>query len=88
MDGRLEVRLLSVHHHPHVLLLCILEDLVQSVNLYIYFYQRFSSHLVWFAHHVAELHLLVLGESPVVVTRDQRLKLSRLQVRHLQNLAR
>merc|ERR1740123_2701067 len=69
MDGRLEVRLFSVHHHPHILLLCVLEDLVQPV------------------HHVAELHLLVLGESPVVVARDQRLKHSRLQVRHLQNLA-
>merc|ERR1719458_2074287 len=43
VDGWLEVRLLSVHHHPHVLLLGILEDLVQAV------------------HHVAELHLLVLG---------------------------
>ena len=38
-------------------------------------------------HHVAELHLLVLGESPVVVACDQRLKLSRLQVWHLQDLA-
>ena len=33
MDGWLEVRLLSVHHHPHVLLLGILEDLVQAVHL-------------------------------------------------------
>ena len=41
---------------------------------------------VW-SHHVAELHLLVLGESPVVVACDQRLKLSCLQVWHLQNLA-
>ena len=33
MDGRLEVRLFSVNHHPHILLLRILEDLVQSVHL-------------------------------------------------------
>ena len=33
MDGRLEVRLFSVHHHPHILLLGILEDLVQTVHL-------------------------------------------------------
>ena len=43
MDGRLEVRLLSVHHHPHVLLLCILEDLVQPVNLDIYLLKVFKS---------------------------------------------
>ena len=33
MDGWLEVGLLSVDHHPHVLLLGILEDLVQTVHL-------------------------------------------------------
>merc|ERR1719180_443299 len=70
VDGRLEVRLFSVNHNPHILLLRILEDLVQPVN------------------HVAELHLLVLGQRPVVIARDQRLKLSCLQVRHLQHLSK
>ena len=37
-------------------------------------------------YHVAELHLLVCGESAVVVAGDQRLELSRLQVWNLQNL--
>ena len=37
-------------------------------------------------HHVPELHLLVCGESAVVVAGDQRLELSRLQVGNLQNL--
>ena len=37
MDGGLEVRLFSVHHHPHILLLGILEDLVQTMDLQIYF---------------------------------------------------
>ena len=33
MDGRLEVRLFSVHHPPHILLLRVLEDLVQAMYL-------------------------------------------------------
>ena len=37
-------------------------------------------------YHVAELHLLVCGESAVVVAGDQRLELSSLQVWNLENL--
>ena len=70
MDGRLEVRLFSVNHHSHILLLRILEDLVQAVNLictrfkYRVAFSRLGTIEEFFdvVYHVAELHLLVLGQ--------------------------
>ena len=85
VDGGLEVGLLRVHHHAHVLLLGVLQQprlsspLLSSQSRW-----RHLEYLVEPVDHVPELLLLQRGQRPRVVPGDELLHLAGLEVGDLQ----
>lgn len=84
MDCRLEVTLLSVHHHPDILLLGVLKhsDLDLSPPG-----KTDLENGVQPVDHVPELLLLQGSQSPVIVSGDEGLHGASLQVRHLEGVS-
>ena len=90
MNGRLEVTLLSVNHHPHILLLGVLKyfNILQK-NITIFCVVRTTNLKdgVESVDHVPELLLLKGGESSIIVSSDERLHGAGLKVGHLEGVS-
>ena len=90
MNGRLEVTLLSVNHHPHILLLGVLKYFNILQKILQYFVLVRTTNLkdgVESVDHVPELLLLKGGESSVIVSSDERLHGAGLKVGHLEGVS-